>query len=58
MFTLFLLFKLLYTAYKVACMPIYIIREVKNTIGSAVELLSKMGDDGLEWSGWIPIRLY
>ena len=48
-YTLFTLFKLLYTALNVACMPIYILLEkVKTLLEWADELLSKMLD-GLEW---------
>ena len=49
-YTLFTLFKLLYTALNVACMPIYILLEKVKTLLEewANELLSKMLD-GLEW---------
>ena len=55
--SLFILFKLLFTAEAVACMPIYIVRE-GTLLEWAIELLSKKW----EWTGWggvegIPFRL-
>ena len=44
LFTLFIQFKLLYTAYTVACMPIYIDRKVRKQLEWADGFLSKILD--------------
>ena len=48
---MYILLKLLYTATTLACMPVYIVREVTTLLEWPVELLSKMLSGWMD--GWV-----